>query len=183
VSELLLRKTRADIVARVFLYFLDQYPTINNLSNADPEVLRKCIYRLGRMKRDKEIIKIAKTIVEKYYGEIPSLEKDLFDIIGKQSKYTVNAIRCFAYDERVPIFDVNVNRIYSRIFSIDFGKQPHKNEKAWKFAELLLPHKKVKEFNWALLDLGRLICKDKPKCNMCPLSSLCDYSNDISTKS
>lgn len=178
ISELLLRKTRADKVAQVFPHFLQQFPTIHHISDSSIGHLRKVIYTLGRLKRDREIMDLARKLSEKYSGNIPYSEKDLFDLIGIQSRYTVNAIRCFAYDERVSIFDINVNRILSRVFTINFGPQPHKNENSWKLAQMLLPEKMVKEFNWALLDLGRMICTPKPKCEICPLMTMCDYAKN-----
>lgn len=178
ISELLLRKTRADKVAEVYPLFLQQFPTIKHISDSSIDYLRKAIYTLGRLKRDEEIMNLAKKLAEKYSGNIPYSENDLFNIIGKQSRYTVNAIRCFAYGERVPIFDVNVNRILSRVFTVNLGPQPHKNANSWKLAQMLLPEKRIKEFNWALLDLGRMICTSKPKCGICPLMTVCDYAKN-----
>lgn len=176
VSELLLRKTRADKVSEIFPLFIRQFPSVKELAESQPEKIREVIYVLGRLKRDAQMRKIARVIMEKYAGELPRSEEDLFAILGKQSRYTVNAIRCFAYDERVPVFDVNVNRILSRVFSTDFGIQPHKNQKAWELAGMLVPGRRAKEYNWALLDLGRTICTSEPKCTICPLVSVCEYA-------
>lgn len=175
VSELLLRKTRANKVSEIFPLFVQKFPTIFELAKSPLQKIRSTIYPLGRLERDKEIKSIATTIVEQYSGIIPNSEKELLEIVGPKSRYTVNAIRCFAFGENVPVFDVNVNRVLSRVFSINFGKQPHKNEEAWKFAKLLLPTRKVGEYNWALLDLGRTVCITKPRCSICPLLTICDY--------
>lgn len=182
VSELLLRKTRADKVAEVFPLFISQFPTTKVLAASPPRKIRKVIYALGRLKRDMKIREVARTIVDKYSGEVPRSERDLFAIFGEQSKYTVNAIRCFAYGERVAVFDVNVNRVLSRLFSIDFGKQPHKNKKAWELAEMLVPESRAREFNWALLDLGRTVCTPDPKCSICPLVNVCDYAKRLKSQ-
>jgi len=181
ISELLLRKTRADKVSEVFPLFLQEFPTVQDLSKSSPEKVRDTIYVLGRLKRNREIMTIARTLAKRYSGNIPHSEKELFDAIGNQSRYTVNAIRCFAYGEKVPVFDVNVNRVLSRVFSADFGKQGHKNEKAWKLAEMLLPASRVKEYNWALLDLGRTICTTEPRCKICPLVGVCDFAKNVTT--
>lgn len=178
ISELLLRKTRVGKVNELFPVFLQKFPTINHISKSSIEELRNTIFVLGRLGRDREIMNVSKTISKKFSGNIPRSDVDLFDVIGKQSIYTVNAILCFAYGERVPIFDVNVNRILSRIFTVDFGKQPHKNENAWKLVQMILPKNRIKDFNWALLDLGIMICKSNPKCEICPLSTVCDYAKE-----
>lgn len=176
VSELLLRKTRADKVAEIFPVFINQFPSVKDLAISPPGKIRKAIYALGRLKRDAKIREVAQAIVERHSGEVPRSEKELFALLGKQSRYTVNAIRCFAYGDKVAIFDVNVNRILSRVFAIDFGTQPHKNQRAWELAETIIPDDKAREFNWALLDLGRTICIPDPKCEICPLVSVCEYA-------
>lgn len=176
VSELLLRKTRADKVSEIFPLFIQQFPTVKELAASRPEKIREVIYSLGRLNRDAQMREIARTVMEKYAGELPRSEDDLLAIVGKQSRYTVNAIRCFAYGERVPVFDVNVNRILSRVFSTDFGMQPHKNQSAWELASMLVPGRRAKEYNWALLDLGRIVCTSDPKCTICPLVSVCEYA-------
>lgn len=179
VSELLLRKTRADKVSEIFPLFIRQFPSVKELAESQPEKIREVIYALGRLKRDAQMREIARIVVGKYAGELPRSEEDLLSILGKQSRYTVNAIRCFAYGERVPVFDVNVNRILSRVFSTDFGIQPHKNQKAWELAGMLVPKKRVKDYNWALLDLGRTVCTPRPKCTVCPLFIVCDYATRV----
>ena len=43
-------------------------------------------------------------------------------------------------------------------------------------AQRLLPPCKHQEYNYGLLDLGRLVCRyADPKCGSCPLNSICDY--------
>ena len=47
-----------------------------------------------------------------------------------------------------------------------------------KLADAILPEKTHREFNFALLDLGALVCRYvKPNCNLCPLVNICDYAN------
>lgn len=177
ISELLLRRTRAQIVRRVFPSFIKRFPTLHDLSVATSKQIKKEIHTLGRTKRDIQIRNIAKNLSKKYMGRVPNSEIELLEIIGKHSIYTVNAVRCFAYGERVPVFDINVSRIISRVFSINLGNEPHKNKESWLLAETLLPYNRVKEFNWALIDLGRTVCISKPKCKICPLLKICSFAN------
>ena len=128
--------------------------------------------------RSARIKHVAELIVKKYAGKIPSEESALLNLIGKGSLYTVNAIRCFGLNEKVAIFDVNVKRILERVFSIDFGKDAHKKKSSWNIASILVPEKNVKQYNWALLDLGKSICTGtNPKCSICPLKTICDYAS------
>ncbi len=103
----------------------------------------------------------------------------MLEVFGSGSNYTVNAVRCFALNQKVPIFDVNVKRIFERVFSIDFGKDAHKKKNSWEIVSYAVPDSSVKEYNWALLDLGKSVCTiSEPKCKVCPLNSICDYANN-----
>lgn len=177
VSELLLRKTRADQVSLIFSRLVAKYPSIDALAASNPAELEGLIYSLGRTKRASKMVDIAHTICQVYDGKIPNGEKELLRAIGSQSTYTVNAIRCFAYQERVAIFDVNIKRLIQRLFSVNLGQDAHKKQISWEIAEQLLPRENFRQFNWALLDLGRTVCTNNvPDCPLCPLRGSCDYA-------
>jgi A/G-specific adenine glycosylase len=175
ISELLLRRTRAQNVLPVYKDFVMKFPTIKDLEKASKSDIANVIESLGIRSRALLICSVARNIVRNHPKGFPSNEEELIKVLGN-SRYTVNAIRCFAFGERVPIFDVNVKRIIERVFSIDFGSDAHKKGISWKIASHLVPETDVKSYNWALLDLGREVCTpNNPKCTVCPLSSLCDY--------
>jgi A/G-specific adenine glycosylase len=175
VAEIMLRRTRADAVLPVYAEFLDAFPTFESLAAASAYRIQSRMHSLGMVSRAEKMREIAKRATKISPMGITRDEEQLFEIFGSGSRYTVNALRCFAFGERVAIFDVNVARILGRVFSIDFGKDAHKNELSWRLASLLLPPNHVKEYNWALLDLGRTVCKKRPLCEICPLNTSCDY--------
>lgn len=181
IAELLLQRTRATNVVPVYEKFLEKFPDIKTLSNSSLHDIEKAIKSLGIKSRSVKIKSISKIIVNKYSGILPTSENNLKEVFGCDSRYTVNAIRCFSLNQNVPIFDVNVQRVFARIFSIDFGKDAHKKKKSWDTVSYALPQKNVKRFNWALLDLGKTVCiSTTPKCKECPLISICDYGLKIS---
>lgn len=177
VAELLLRRTRAESVQDVYITFIKKFPSISVLSKSTIGDISSTIKSLGLLSRSHKIKSIAKQIVKQHNGIIPHSEDELIKIIGSESHYTTNAVRCFAMDKRVPIFDVNVKRILERVFSINLGKSSHKNKLSWKIATSLLPAANIKQYNWAILDIGKSICiNNTPKCKICPLRSICDYA-------
>lgn len=181
ISEMLLRRTRASNVIPVYKTLIKKFPNIESLQKSSVREIEKIIRSLGIKSRSSKIRSTAQTIARKYPDSFPSEEKELKNVLGSGSNYTINTIRCFAYDQNVPIFDVNVQRIFERIFSIDFGKDAHKKKDSWKTVSYALPQKNVKQFNWALLDLGKEICvHSTPKCEKCPLKTICDYGKDFS---
>lgn len=178
ISEMLLRRTRASSVPIVYEKFLSKFPTISLLAKSSVEEIENIIKSLGMKSRSVKMKTAAKMIMENHSGKFPSGEKELLEIVGKESQYTANAIRCFALNQQVPIFDVNVKRIFERIFSIDFGNAAHKKKDSWKLVSIAVPEKNIKQYNWALLDLGKAVCiAIDPKCSICPLKSICDYGS------
>jgi len=176
ISEMLLRRTRASSVPDVYEKFLKKFPTVFSLAKSSVEEIENTIQSLGMKSRANKMKSAAKMIVEKYSGKLPSGEKELLEIVGRESQYTTNAIRCFALNQRVPIFDVNVKRIFERIFSVNFGNAAHKKRDSWEFVSTTVPENNIRQYNWALLDLGKAVCTPQnPKCNICPLKSICDY--------
>ncbi|MDE1764950.1 MAG: hypothetical protein KGI27_01615 [Thaumarchaeota archaeon] len=174
---MLLRRTRASSVIAIYEKFIEKFPDISHLAKSPIKDIESLVKSLGMKSRSSRIKFVAESIMKKYAGKIPSEESELLEIIGKGSFYTVNAIRCFGLNKKVAIFDVNVKRILERVFSIDFGKDAHKKKSSWNLASLLLPQENVKQYNWALLDLGKSICTGtNPKCSICPLKTICDYA-------
>jgi len=90
--------------------------------------------------------------------------------------YNTNAILCFAYNKPVALIDTNIARILGRIFSINVVGDLRRNKKLQELSTRLVPRKHFKEFHWALVDLGALVCKPKnPRHDSCPIASLCEF--------
>jgi A/G-specific adenine glycosylase len=44
----------------------------------------------------------------------------------------------------------------------------------WQLSEIMLPRRRVYDFNQALMDFGALVCvARKPRCLVCPLAGIC----------
>jgi len=113
-------------------------------------------------------------VTENYGGKIP-IDLSKIASIPHVGLYISSATACFGFNQRVPILDVNISRIISRVFSIN-GKRDLRDNKALQAkAQELVPRQGFKEYNWGLLDLGALVCKPRPLCKRCPLKSKCDY--------
>ena len=177
LAEKLLQQTavRPGIV-EIHQALLNRYPKVQDLAEADPELIKSIIFPLGLHYRANEIISMAKDIVGKYCGDIPNDLKSLISIYGI-GDYSARAVLSFAYGKDVPVVDTNIARILFRVFGLP-GKippNPARSRTLIKLAEGLIPSGKSKEFNWGLIDLGALICRPRrPACDICPLEELCD---------
>lgn len=177
LEKLLQQTSVKPSVVEIYLSFLQKYPTIHELANADANQIRELIKPLGLHYRAQELIRMAQEIRNKYGGEIPKDLHSLLSIFGI-GDYTARAILCFAYGQNVPVVDTNIARVLIRVLGIP-GKvpsNPSRNRIFITIMEILVPDGYAKSFNWGLIDLGALICKkNNPNCPDCPLNILCDY--------
>jgi A/G-specific adenine glycosylase len=167
VTELLLQKTKAEMVTSIWETFFKEFPTIQNLATADENSILEIIGQLGLSYRAKRLRQMAEQIVRQYNGKIPSHFHDLLRLYGV-GPYIASSVLCFAFNKRQPIVDVNIMRLMNRFkgFTDEISVR--------NFLEEVLPIKKFKEFNWALIDLATLVCKpNKPLCLKCPLKLRC----------
>lgn len=174
VSELLLKRTTATAAKRVFGEFMRLYPNLQTLSLADAEDLENLLSKIGYHKlRTKIFIGLANYLLSRHCGDIPRSKIDLLEIpnIGD---YTANAILSLGYGVPSAMVDSNVERILRRLFLKNLSKRTR--GKIQQVADLLAPTRCNQSYNYALLDLGALICRyGVPHCNLCPISRFCDY--------
>ena len=174
LAEMLLVRTRTDVVAQLFEKIASRYPTVEALASADEKELKTALHPLGLSKRVPYLIKAARYICDQHNGEIPSDVEDLLKVPGIGA-YTAVAIATFAYEQGLVPADVNILRFVSRLTGLEMK---HVTKGSQELRELL-PY--LSEQNTGLsaenlLDFTRLICRSrKPKCSECPLSDQCSY--------
>lgn len=177
VSELLLRKTTRKQVSQIYDTFFSKFPTIEALASSEEKVIKKAIVTLGmEHKRAPALKKVAQTIIDSHGGKIPTRSGQLMGLpyVGR---YTSNALLCLAYGQDYPLLDTNVVRVITRVFSLKSSKnRPREDPQMWDFVSSLIPSKKARDFNLAVLDIAFSICRaDNPDCQACPLLDICDY--------
>jgi len=174
VAEIMLQKTNSGKVTTIYTEFTGKYPDIRTLAASNLGDIENALIPLGLKYRASRLKKISEEIIKKHNFEIPSLSQDLMALPGI-GQYIANAILCFGHGKKVPIVDVNVIRLYKRVFGIiSEKKRPRDDPAFWDFAEKMLPKAHFKEYNMALLDLSSLICQiTVTKCHNCPASGVC----------
>ena len=176
LTEMLLSRTRAEIVDGIARELLDRYPTPADLAEARREDVEEIIRPLGLFrKRSRLLLSCARQLIERHGGEVPTTTQGL-ESLPYAGRYVCEAVRCFAFGERVAVVDANVERVYRRVFSLPPRPLHLKDaDELWAFATRLLPRRRVPEFTWALLDLGGTVCTARaPACERCPVRHLCD---------
>jgi A/G-specific adenine glycosylase len=180
LSEMMLQQTQVETVKPYFARFLATYPTVHDLAAAQLDEVLKLWEGLGYYSRARNLHRCARIVVRDYQGQFPATVGELLKLPGI-GRYTAGAIASIAYDVRAPVLDGNVIRIYSRLLDLSEDVAlPATKAKLWAQAEAWLPDTRAGDYNQALMDLGRLICKPRqPLCERCPIQAHClAYTND-----
>lgn len=166
VSEVMLQQTQVKTVLERFYFpFLEKFPSLESLANADLEEVLKMWQGLGYYSRARNLHRTAQIVAPNLPQKIEELEA--LPGIGKN---TAHAIAALAFHQGVPVMEANVKRILSRFFSLP---NPTPN-KLWHCAHQLINLKDPFTHNQAMMDIGALICTPKdPDCKQCPLSIDC----------
>ncbi len=152
--------------------FFKRFPDARALAEADVEEVKQYIKSIGLYNtKARNLVKLARILVEKYDGKVPDTMEELMALPGIGRK-TANIILSVGFDKTEGIaVDTHVFRIAHRTGLSD-GKTPLQVEK-----DLLreIPRKYWKYANHILVTHGRNICTArKPRCDMCPIEDLCE---------
>jgi A/G-specific adenine glycosylase len=174
VSEIMLQQTQVDRVLPKYHEWLSRFPSLEALASRPVAEAVETWYPLGYNIRPRRLHSIACESVARYGGQLPSDEATLLSFKGI-GQYTAGAIRSFAFGQRSAILDTNVARVLFRVFAGDGDPKSHSMRKhLWNVSRAVLPHKRVFDFNQALMDFGAIICTArKPQCPVCPMRRSC----------
>ena len=154
ISEIMLQQTRVDTVIPYYERFLDWFPTIEDLANAQEEKLLKAWEGLGYYSRVRNMQKAAQQIMEDHGGVFPSSYEKISKLKGI-GPYTAGAIASIAFGLPEPAVDGNVMRVLARLFEVDYDIGVSTNRKIFQaMMEFLIDPDRPGDFNQALMDLG-----------------------------
>lgn len=171
---MMLQQTQVERVLPKYHEWLAKYPSLEALASSPEDDVTAAWRPLGYNIRPRRLQAIARESVTRYGGQLPSDRQTLLSFKGIGA-YTAGAIRSFAFRERAAILDTNVARVLFRVFVGRGNPKAHATRRhLWAVSEVLVPRKRVFDFNQALMDLGALVCvARKPKCLVCPMTKIC----------
>lgn len=184
ISEIILQQTRVIQGYEYYIRFIDTFPDVVSLANAEEEEVLKLWQGLGYYSRARNLHAAAKTVATLHNGIFPTEYKDVLALKGI-GEYTAAAITSFAYNLPYAVVDGNVFRFLSRLFGIDTPIDTTQGKKEFtNLATELLNKKNPGAHNQAIMEFGALQCTPtSPKCNECPLVDICiAYSQNTITK-
>ncbi|MBQ7041672.1 MAG: endonuclease III [Muribaculaceae bacterium] len=154
----------------------EAYPTAEAMAKATPDdiytYIKSCSYPNNKAK---SLAGMARCIVERFEGEVPSDIDDLMSIPGVGRK-TANVILAVVYNKAAMAVDTHVFRVSERIGLTTNSKSPLMTEKTLcqYIPEDIIPL----AHHWLILH-GRYVCKARrPDCLNCGLTEICRYYNN-----
>ncbi len=155
----------------------ERYPDAQALAEADAEEVSEYIKRIGMYKtKAGNIVGMAQKLVSEYGGQVPEDYDALVSLPGVGRK-TANVVLSVGFGHQRIAVDTHVFRVANRIGLV--------HEKDVLKTELSLMER-VPEDRWSrthhsLIFHGRQCCDArKPKCDECPINTLCEYINGVS---
>ena len=171
IAVVLSAQTTDVSVNRVTPALFEKYPDALSLSEASEEDVMRLIHSIGLYKnKSRNIIDLAKELVKRFDGEVPSKREELESLPGVGRK-TANVVLSNFFDYPAFAVDTHVSRVSKRLMI------------ARKDDDVLTIEKKLMKFFprncWSRLHhqfifFGRYKCKAKnPECTDCPFRDSC----------
>jgi len=170
----MLQQTQVATVLPYYQQWMDSYPTIRALAQANLDQVLKSWEGLGYYSRARNLHRGAQFIMERHAGSLPAALNELMSVPGI-GPYTAAAIASIAFSQVVPLVDGNVLRVFTRLERIsDDITRTETRKNISSRLEQLVPEQDPGGFNQALMDLGRVICTPRnPNCGSCPIANVC----------
>lgn len=148
------------------------YPDAKTMAKAEPEEVLDYIRSVSypNAKAD-HLVKMARALVEKHDGEVPSDMNLLLDLPGVGRK-TANVIQSVAFGKSALAVDTHVYRVAHRLGLVSKrDNTPYKVEMA---LTKYIPEADIPDAHHWLLLHGRYVCTSrKPHCEKCELEPFC----------
>lgn len=174
IAEMLLRRTTASAVARVYPAFIRRFERPEQLARASTRTIVSMIDTLGLQNlRAQHLQETALCLVKEFKGVVPDTMEQLANLPGV-GVYVASAVLNFAFHRFTPLVDGNVIHLLSRLFEMTFAGPTDRS--ARDFIESFEPRHQNKAFYWGIIDLVATIClRRAPRCMKCPLQELCAW--------
>ncbi len=174
VTEILLKQTQADRVAPIRENLLAQYPTPAELARARVTEIQALIHSLGFASQRAGHLK---GLGQELDTESAPKSADELATLPGIGNYSAAASACFVFGQHEIALDVNVARIISRVFGLAIERgELRKSRRIREIGRSMVNGPRPREVNWALLDLGALVCRPRPRCEQCPLQLRCSFA-------
>jgi A/G-specific adenine glycosylase len=172
LSEIMLQQTTVEAVKSYFTKFVERWPSVQAMAKASEDDILRAWAGLGYYSRARNLKKCADAVASQHNGRFPDNAIALKELPGI-GDYTSAAIAAIAFGEAAAVVDGNVERVISRLYTIDTPLPAAKTEIRALMGQLT-PSDRPGDFAQAMMDLGATICTPRrPACAICPLNDDC----------
>ncbi|WP_259015988.1 A/G-specific adenine glycosylase [Emticicia fluvialis] len=174
LSEVILQQTRVVQGMPYYNKFVEKYPTVTALANADEQDVLRLWQGLGYYSRARNMHQTAQIIAGALNGIFPDTYAALVKLKGI-GPYTAAAIASFAFNEKVAVVDGNVYRVLARVFGIETDIASHEAKKIFnELANELISEEEPGTHNQAVMEFGATYCTPvNPGCMFCIFQDSC----------
>ena len=174
ISEIILQQTRVNQGWDYYTRFIERFPDVKTLANAEEVEVLKYWQGLGYYSRARNLHAAARMIINQFDGKFPEDYDSVLKLKGI-GEYTAAAIVSFAWNKPYPVVDGNVFRFISRLLGINEPIDAGTGKKLFtQIAGKLMNPKHAGIFNQAIMEFGALQCVPaSPECNVCPFVEIC----------
>jgi A/G-specific adenine glycosylase len=173
IAEVMLQRTKAQQVQTVYNNFITKFENPTDVCK-NPSTAKEILKPLGLNWRTKKIVDLSTVLMKK--EKIPDSFEELILLPGI-GQYAASAFLSFHCNQRFPLIDANTVRVWGRVFGFKTDNETRRKKFFKELANKMTPETNFRDFNYALLDLGNLICRIDPFCEKCPINQMCCYNN------
>jgi len=172
IATVLSARTKDENTTKAANQLFKVYGTPQKLANAKVKDVEKIIKSVGFYHvKSKRIIEVAKLLISKYGGKVPSDIDELVEIPGVGRK-TANCVLVYAFEKPAIPVDTHVHRISNRLGLVS-TKMPEETEMELRKT---IPKKFWLDINNTFVMYGQNICKPiSPMCDVCKIRNTCNY--------
>lgn len=169
-----MQQTQVAVVIGYYQRFMQSFPGIQALAEADLDQVLHHWSGLGYYARARNLHRAARLIADQHQGEFPDQMEEILALPGI-GRSTAGAILSLAFAQPFPILDGNVRRVLARCFLVGgWTGQAAVQRQLWQISAENTPQQRTGEFNQAMMDLGATVCvRSNPDCHLCPLEADC----------
>ena len=173
ISEVMLQQTQMERAVAYFNRWMARLPDVAALAGAPEEAVLRLWEGLGYYSRARNLMAAARRVMAEHGGVFPATLEDIRALPGV-GPYTAAAVASIAFGAPVACVDANVERVLARLFDL---ATPVRREPAAglirHWAQALVPPGHAREHNQAMMELGALVCRKRPSCDVCPWAAHC----------
>ena len=171
IAVMLSAQTTDKSVNQATAILFKKYKTVEELANADLSDVEFVIRHLGMYQvKAKNVIQIAKILVNQYDGKVPNDPEALLAMPGVGNK-TKNCVLGELFNAPLLAVDTHMQRVAKRLGIADEKDSVEKIEQKYMS---IIPSERVVKTNHQIIWFGRYFCKAlSPECANCKLKEFC----------